>query len=279
MRRLAVVIACALVISAVPKDTAGAGTVFRAHNWNVAMGNPDYRNYDGVINSAVNFVRQFPAWQVTFEEMCLGQAEQIQDQLYNNWGQNFNLTFGVATAGTNACAGGKGPWGNAILALGGHISARAQYLNPQYPNDPKVIVCARTQNFGFITENCAAHVSARGNPQDYTSWTIPQIDDARNIKFIWRAIDGAYSLTGIDMNLPFAYGCGMPCMPNPQFTNWHADDQDAHIPNWYETAHNPPRMLDYIWADRRLFHQWGSYPCTFSGVSDHSICPGVFSTP
>ncbi len=280
---LSITLACSVLVP-IGEATAHASTVFQVHSWNIAMGNDNYHNWQGAIDRTVYHAGHYPAWQISLQESCLGQASTIQAYLSLQYGQNWSMWFGPASPGDHACYGRQnGPFGNTIMAVGGVVAIHNQVLVPHAPlpvTEDKNIVCLDMQNFGFKTENCTAHTHAGDG---YI--TAQQTANARNIEFIWKAIDGAYSLTGTDLNMQYSFPPPVNQIGNmPQgFQDFWLDDTEAHLPNWYQTftSNTIPqqRMLDFVWADRRLFQQWGQYPCTPYPESDHRLCSGVFRIP
>ena len=245
------------------------------------MGNSAYQYYNTIISRTVTQAVTYPAWQISLQESCNPQALMIRSQLAAQ-GQNFSLFFGIASGGKSACGSlAVGPYGNAMMAIGTPLGSHYQILSPHaVPAEDKNIQCAVMQNVGFKTENCTTHTTASDG-----YLTAQQTDNARGIQLIQRVIDGAYSLSGTDLNIPYPIPPPVDQIGNmPQgFQNWWSDNTEAHMPNWWITflSQTIPydRMIDYIWADRRLFQQWGQYPCQYYGESDHRFCSAVFRIP
>ena len=248
---------------------ADADTVFRVHTWNMAQGNSKYQQYfTSNILIIVDYVHTYPAWQLSTQETCRTQADQIVWYANAN-GAGYTMKFGPSTptgtlSGNCADPGGganRGPYGNAVFAIGPAVApdsgGRWFYYNSKPTNEAEMrnAVCYSAQNFGFRYMACSTHLTAPGG-QWSALYPLAEMDEAHTRTQNWIAGEGSFSVLAGDFN--YAYNPPLINM-RASFQGWWYTHDEAYLrggsdTSWRQTiVDGAARMIDFEWADFALF--------------------------
>jgi hypothetical protein len=276
-----VLLVIGITLALMTTQAPGAGAAqFQAHTYNMAMGNPTLSTTKPNLHNqteadAINIPLQQRPWSLSTQEMCFDQYGTVLFALDDYGYAGAFVPTRLNVASWSQCEGGtQADRGNGVYSIGpwaapmngyssGALSPPEGGANPE----PRVAVCRRSWNIGFLMDMCSVHLSpAAANGSE----TIPN-QQAESL-FTWsQGAAAVWNVTGGDFNQHYTPSS----VPFGLAEHWFRGDEMQMVFNSNPTTDGHGK-LDYIFAFRNHSAHVGN-PTLLDLISDHHYCVATFT--